>query len=210
MLHQHTNSQSSATPEPILVIACGALARELLALKRLNHWGHMQLQCLDASLHNRPAAIPGLLREKIRRARPRFRRIFIAYADCGTGGEIDRIIEQEDNVERLPGAHCYQIFAGAEKFAQLSDEEPGTFYLTDFLVRSFDRLIVQTLKLDQYPQLLDEFFGNYRRVVYISQTRDPQLLAAARAAARYLGLEFQHLHNGYGELETSLTLQMVS
>ncbi len=196
------------TPEKVLVIACGALAREILHLKKVNDWQHMDLTCISADLHNRPTLIGARLRSKITEARASYKHIFIAYAECGTQGEIDKIIADEKDVERLPGAHCYQFFAGGKRFEELAEEEPGTLYLTDFLTRNFERLIVKTLKLDVYPQLRDEFFGNYTRVVYLSQSKDPTLLASAKAAAEYLQLDFEHLHSGYGELETSLALQM--
>ena len=191
-------------PEAILVIACGALAREVQAIKRVGGWGHLHIRCIDARLHFRPALIPGRLRTEIARARDRYQRIFVAYADCGTYGEIDRVLATEAGVERLPGIHCYQFFAGARRFGQLSDAEPGSFYLTDFLVRFFDRFVIEALRLEQHPELIEQFFGNYRRVVYLSQTRDARLLVAARAAARYLQLDFHHIHSGYGELETQL------
>ena len=191
-------------PEAILVIACGALAREVQAIKRVGGWGHLHIRCIDARLHFRPALIPGRLRTEIARARDHYRRIFVAYADCGTYGEIDRVLATEAGVERLPGIHCYQFFAGARRFGQLSDAEPGSFYLTDFLARFFDRFVIEALRLEQHPELIEQFFGNYRRVVYLSQTRDARLLVAARAAARYLQLDFHHIHSGYGELETQL------
>ena len=188
--------------EPLLVIACGALGRELHAMRRANGWSHLRIRCLDAELHNRPAQIAPRLRAEIERARGQYRRIFIGYADCGSYGGIDRVLEDYPGVERLPGLHCYQFFAGDETFDRLTDDEPGTFYLTDFLVRFFDRFVVQTLQLDRHPELFDAFFGNYRRLVYLSQTRDPELLAGARAVAARLGLEFAHVHTGYGLLET--------
>ena len=189
--------------ESILVIACGALAQEITALKRAGGWEHLHLATMDAWLHNRPENIPGRLREKLRRNRDRYDRIFVAYADCGTGGAIDRVLEEE-GVARLPGAHCYQFFAGASRFDELADAEPGTFYLTDFLARHFERFVIRPLKLDTYPELRDTYFGNYRRLVYLSQQQDDELLHAARAAADRLGLEFEHIHCGYGELESGL------
>ena len=167
------------------------------------------MRCLDAKLHNRPERIPYELREEISRYRSEYAKIFIAYADCGTGGAIDKVIEEE-GIERLPGAHCYQFYAGADRFAELSNEEPGTFYLTDFLARHFERLIIRGLKLHLYPELLEDFFGNYRRVVYLSQRRDEGLLASAREAADFLGLEFEHLHCGYGDLEKGLESQVIA
>jgi hypothetical protein len=190
--------------EEILVIACGALAREIIALRRANGWDHMHLKCLNAQLHNRPEQIPERLREKIRENAGRYAKIFVAYADCGTGGGIDHVLAEE-GTERLPGAHCYEFFAGSRQFAALAEAEPGTFYLTDFLARHFQRLVIQPLQLDEHPELHDAFFGNYERLVYLSQTDDTALLRAAEAAATRLGLAFRHVHCGYGGLETSLS-----
>ena len=189
--------------EPILVIACGALAREINALKNLHGWEHLHMKCIDAKLHFWPEKIAAELRERIRRYKNEYATIYVAYAECGTAGEIDKIIEEE-NLQRLPGAHCYQFFAGAEAFAEMADDEPGTFYLTDFLVRHFWKLVVVALGLDKHPELRDDYFGNYKRVVYLAQTPDETLLAEARKAAEYLRLDFEHVHTGYGELESSL------
>ena len=197
-------------PESVLVIACGALAREIDDLKRLHGWDHLHLSCLDAKLHHRPALIPARLREKIRRNKNKYDKIYVGYADCGTRGEIDRVIEEEGpGIERLPGVHCYQFFAGRERFARMSEAEPGTFYLTDFLAQHFDRFVIEPLKLDEHPELFDAYFGNYRRVVYLSQVEDAELMSAARDAASRLGLEFEHVHCGYGELESGLRAVMV-
>ena len=190
-------------PDSVLIIACGALAREITDLKQRYGWDHVHLKCIDAKLHNRPALIPDRLREKIRRYKNEYDQIFVAYADCGTGGDIDRVI-QDEGIERLPGAHCYQFFAGAKKFAALADAEPGTFYLTDFLAQHFDQFVTKPLKLVEHPELRDAYFGNYTRLVYLSQTENDALLLAAKKAARKLDLTFEHVHCGYGELETSL------
>ncbi|MDX1655441.1 MAG: DUF1638 domain-containing protein, partial [Candidatus Competibacteraceae bacterium] len=139
----------------------------------------------------------------IHAGRGRFSRIFVAYGDCGTGGELDRMLAEE-GVERLPGAHCYQFFAGERAFEELSEEEPGTFYLTDFLARHFQRLVIQGLGLDRHPQLAPLYFGHYRRLVYLAQRRDPDLEARAREAARELGLDYQYRYTGYGDLAGSL------
>ena len=194
-------AQPRTQRDPVLVIACGALGRELHAIRRANGWDHLRIRCLDPALHLRPNEIAPRLRAEVERAVGHYGRIFIGYADCGSYGEIDRVLEDYPGVERLPGLHCYEFFAGAERFARLADDEPGTFYLTDFLVRSFDRFVVEALELDRHPELRDAFFGNYRRLTYLSQTRDPELLAGARAAAARLGLAFTHVHTGYGELE---------
>ena len=189
--------------KPVLVIACGALAREITDLKRSYGWSHLRLRCLDAKLHNRPEEIPERVREAIRESRADYEHIFIAYADCGTGGALDGVLEQE-GVERLPGAHCYQFFAGSRRFSLLSSAEPGTFYLTDFLARHFERLVIEPLGLAEHPELRDAYFGNYRRLVYLSQTLDAELVRAARQAADRLALAFEHVHCGYGELESGL------
>jgi len=187
----------------VLIIACGALAREIVALIRANQWQHMTVQCLPAEWHNTPDKIPDGVRDKIRAARGRFSRIFVAYADCGTGGQLDQVLKEE-GVERIAGAHCYEFFAGAKTFAELSDAEPGTFYLTDFLAQHFDRLIYRGLGLDRHPQLMSDYFGNYRKLVYLAQIEEPRLVAKAREAAKYLGLEFEYRFSGYGDLTRAL------
>ena len=189
--------------QPVLIIACGALARELQAVIRANGWEHVRVQCLPAHLHNRPERIPAAVRGVLEEADMARERVFVAYADCGTGGRLDLVLS-EYGVERLPGAHCYQFFAGREAFDALADAEPGTLYLTDFLARHFDRLVIGELGIGAHPELLAMYFGNYRRLVYLAQGDDPALLARARAAASRLGLEFEHRFTGYGELAGSL------
>jgi hypothetical protein len=198
-------ARGSEAPDPdrVLVIGCGALARELVAVIDQAGLLNVDLTCLPATLHNRPGGIPALVREKIRAARPRYQQIFIAYADCGTGGLLDAMLVDE-GVERLPGAHCYESYAGGAAFAALTDEELGTFFLTDFLARNFDRLVIKGLGLDRHPELLPTYFGNYTRLVYLSQTDDPSLIAASRRAARRLGLAFEHRRTGYGDLAVSV------
>ena len=193
--------------EPILVIACGALAMEIDLLRKRRGWRHLHLKCVDASLHNRPAEIPGRLRRLIRRHRDAYAEIFVAYGDCGTAGGIDRVL-QEEGAERLEGAHCYEFLAGREVFAALSEDEPGTFYLTDFLARHFDRFVVKPLGLDRHPELRDAYFGNYRKLVHLSQTEDARLLEAAERAAERLELDFEHVRCGFGELETGLAARV--
>ena len=197
-------TETAASRSP-LVIGCGALARELVELTRRAGLPAMDLTCLPASLHNRPDRIPGAVAARIRRARAQgYEQIFVAYADCGTGGLLDRILEQE-GIARLEGAHCYEVYAGRAAFAALHDAEPGTFYLTDYLVRNFDRLVVRGLGLDRHPELLPLYFGNYRRLVYLAQTDDSELLATARAAANRLGgLAFERRLVGLGELAPAL------
>ena len=187
-----------------LVIGCGALARELVALTRRAGLPAMDLTCLPATLHNRPERIPAAVERKIAAARARgVERIFVAYADCGTGGLLDRVLEHE-GVERLEGAHCYEVYGGRAAFAQLQDDEPGTFYLTDFLARNAERLVWRGLGLDRHPELLPLYFGNYRRVVYLAQTNDLALTAAGRRLARKLGLAFERRFTGPGELAPAI------
>ena len=196
---------AAATTGRTLVVACGALAREIVALTRANRWDHLQVTCLPAILHNRPERIPDRLRQRIHTARAQgWRRIVVAYADCGTGGALDRVCAEE-GVERIDGPHCYAFYAGQETFAALADDEPGTFYLTDYLARHFDRLIVTDLGLDRHPELLPMYFGNYRRLIYLAQTNDPALDAAAEAAAARLGLAYERRFTGYGELADFLS-----
>jgi hypothetical protein len=187
----------------VLIIACGALAREIVALKRVNGWTDVDVQCLPPELHNRPERIPGAVKAAIDAGRSGYSRVFVAYADCGTGGLLDAMLQQE-NVERLPGAHCYEFFATSAQFAALADAEPGTFYLTDFLVRHFERLFVEGLGLDRHPELAAEYLRNYTRVVYLVQAPEPGLSQAARQIAERYGLAYEERQTGYGDLETSL------
>jgi hypothetical protein len=182
-----------------LLIACGALARETLAAIEANGLDHIEVTCISALLHNRPEQIPAAVRAKIREHRKSFARILVLYADCGTGGELDRVLAEE-GVERIGGPHCYAFYAGQKAFEELADAEPGTFYLTDFLTRQFDTLVIEGLGLDRHPELLPMYFGNYRRLVYLAQTEDPELKVAARAAATRLGLAYEHRFTGLGEL----------
>jgi hypothetical protein len=187
----------------LLIIACGALAHEITALKRANGWGHVDVRCLPADLHNRPERIPAAVRALIDSSRPHYRSIFVAYADCGTGGLLDAVLKEE-GVERIPGAHCYEFFATAPTFAALAEAEPGTFYLTDFLLRHFQRLVIEGLGLDRHPELFPSYFGHYKKLVYLAQSADATSVDRAKAAASRLGLAFDHRPTGYGALETSL------
>ena len=188
---------------PILVIGCAALAGEVAALSRLNGWEHVETEWLPADLHNRPDEIPAAVEARLREARGQYDEIFIAYADCGTGGQLDALLD-EYGVGRLPGAHCYAFFAGPGRFEALHEEELGTFYLTDFLVRNFDRLVVRGLGLDRHPELHSAYFGHYHRVVYLAQQRSAELEARARACAEKLGLEFELVFTGLGPFADAL------
>ncbi|HZP20635.1 MAG TPA: DUF1638 domain-containing protein [Bauldia sp.] len=186
----------------LIVIACGALAREVKAVvdgNRLN----VKLACLPAHLHNRPQLIPAAVKRKIAQLRPLGAPIFCAYGDCGTGGELDRILAEE-GVERLPGAHCYAFYAGLEAFEEIHEAEPGTFYLTDFLARHFQRLLVAGLGLDRHPELFDDYFRHYRRVVYLAQQPTDDLLAHARKAAAFLRLPLEIRETGFGLLGSAI------
>ena len=185
----------------VLVVGCGALARELVALTK--DLPNVDITCLPATLHNRPGGIPAAVRERIRRRRAGYDRVFVAYADCGTGGLLDPVIAEE-GVERLAGAHCYEFYATSPEFAKLVEDEPATFFLTDFLARNFDRLVIKGLGLDRHPELRDQYFGNYQRLVFLAQTDDPALSAAARRAARRLGLRYEQRRTGYGRLATTI------
>jgi len=193
----------TASAPGALIIACGALAQEISALRRINHWDALDIQCLPPELHNDPKQIPGRVREAIHAARGRYAKIFVAYADCGTGGLLDAVLADE-GVERLPGAHCYEFFATAQRFSALAEQEPGTFYLTDFLVRHFERLVAQTLGIDRHPELIAEYFRNYQRVVRLIQDQAQSDVDHAARIAQRLGLKFETLLTGYGELERSL------
>ena len=195
---------SPASSASSLVIACGALAHEITALKRMSGWDHLVVACLPASLHNRPEQIATKVKQKIDESRDKYRSIFVAYADCGTGGMLDRVLEKE-GIERLPGAHCYEFFMGSDQFAKCSDQEPGTFYLTDFLAQHFERLIMVELGIRDHPELLEMYFSNYTKLIYLSQSDTPRFLAMARAAAETLKLDFEHVVTGYGELRVELS-----
>jgi len=192
----------TARPE-ILLIACGALAREIAALKRANAWSALELRCLPAELHNRPERIAPAVRAEIRANRERYAQIFVVYGDCGTGGELDRVL-REEGVERLAGAHCYEFLATRSVFAALADTEPGTFYLTDFLLRHFERLVVRPLALDRHPELRGEYFRNYKKLVYLAQTENPGARLRAQQIADSFGFSFEYRFTGYGELGTRL------
>ncbi|MBL78363.1 MAG: hypothetical protein CL459_05275 [Acidimicrobiaceae bacterium] len=192
-----------ASERRVLVVACGALARELLEVVRNNRLDGIDVECLPASYHNTPDLIPDAVAARVRAARDDYDEVYVGYADCGTGGRLDAVCE-ELGVERLPGAHCYEFFAGSAAFAELQDAELGTFYLTDFLVKHFDRLVIDALGLDRHPELRDDYFGNYTRVVHLAQVDDPDLTARAAAAAERLGLRFEQQVTGYGELAPSI------
>lgn len=188
----------------LVIVGCGALARELLALTR--DIPGVKVLGVDARLHMRPSLIAAAVERRIAEARATYGSdvgIFVAYADCGTGGALDAVLERE-GVQRIDGAHCYEFYAGASAYAALQEEELGTFYLTDFLARQFESLVLRGLGLDRHPELLADYFGSYRRLVYLAQTDDPDLDAKARAAADRLGLAFERRATGFGDLAPTI------
>ncbi len=190
-------------PAGTLVIACGALAHELTALKQASHWQHLDIRCLPAEWHNTPEKItPGVAR-LIKAHRDTYAGILVAYGDCGTGGALDRLLERE-NIERLPGAHCYAFFTGLPDFERLAEEEIGSFYLTDYLARNFERLILEDLGINRHPELRDMYFAHYRRLVYLAQSDDPERLADAQRAADSLELPLTIHKTGLEPLRKSL------
>jgi hypothetical protein len=186
-------------PPTTLLIACGALAREVVDVIRLNGWSHFSVTCLPAIWHNTPNKIPDGVRRKIGEARGSYDRILVLYGDCGSGGLLDRVLEEE-GVERIDGPHCYAFYSGVEDFLAEADADPTCFYLTDYLARHFDRLIIEGLGIDRHPELLPTYFGNYTTLVYLAQTEDAELDAKAKAAADRLGLAYRYHFTGYGEL----------
>ncbi|MBV9568411.1 MAG: DUF1638 domain-containing protein [Hyphomicrobiales bacterium] len=196
----------SADSPKTLVIACGALAKELLAAIRLNRWSHLAVTCLPAILHNRPERITEAVRGKIQANRERYRRILCLYGDCGTGGQLDTMLAEE-GVERIEGAHCYAFYAGLGAFEEMMEEEIGTFFLTDYLVRFFDRLVMEGLGLDRHPELLSDYFGNYRKLVWLTQAPNAGLERRAEAAAKTLGLPLERRETGLRGIEDFLARQ---
>jgi len=183
------------------IIVCGALAREVLLLRERYGW-EAEVIGVPLLLHNTPVRIAPAVQRRIREAREQFDRVVVVYGDCGTAGALDQMLAQE-GVERIAGPHCYEIYA-AESFEPIMSEAPGTFFLTDFLVGSFDHLVLENLGLDRYPELRQDYFGNYTRVVYLAQRDDPALLARAHWAADQLRLPLEVRRVGLGALETRL------
>ena len=187
----------------VLLVACGALAHEILALKAANGWEHLDLHCLPAILHNHPDRIPEGVVRAVEARRAAYDRVFVVYADCGTGGALKAVCDRL-GVEMVAGPHCYAFFEGNAAFAARAEEEFTAFYLTDFLVRQFDAFVWEPLGLDRHPGLRDTYFGNYDRLVYQAQTDDPALTETAKDCARRLGLAFERRFTGYGDLATAL------
>ncbi len=192
----------------VLILACGALARELKAVTTLNDLANVTVECLPGEYHMHPEKIVPALAARLAKHRNddaahRHDTIFVGYGDCGTGGALDRFCA-EHGLQRLPGDHCYQFLAGHQRFLELHEAEPGTFYLTDYLAKHFDRFVVDALGIGDHPELTELYFGNYTRLVYLAQVEDPVVEAKARDAAAFLGLSFELVNTGYGELESTV------
>lgn len=192
---------SNVPPERVLVIGCGALAREIMAVIEANGLGHVDLTCLPAILHTTPNLIGEQLDQAIQQHRDNYHSIFVAYGDCGSGGDIAKVCEKH-GVEMLEGPHCYSFYDGNAAFA--ARDEVTAFYLTDFLARQFEAFVIKPLGLDRYPDLRDAYFGNYDRLVYLAQLDDAELDEKARAAAERLGLSYERRLTGYGDLAPAI------
>ena len=205
-LDDQSLTETGLAPEgkgQVLLLACGALAREVLALIRANGWSHLDLHCLPANLHNHPEKIPDAVEAAVATHRAAYQQIFVLYADCGTGGLLQARCAAL-GVEMLEGPHCYSFFEGNEMFAERSENEITAFYLTDFLVRQFDAFVTKPLGLDRHPELREMYFGHYTKLVYQAQTEDPELTAKAKDCASFLKLDFERRFTGYGDLEVAL------
>jgi uncharacterized protein DUF1638 len=187
----------------VLLIACGALAREIVDLVERNRWAGFDIQCLPAKWHNTPELIVPGVAEILNKTRGQYTSTYVLYGDCGTGGQLDALLARE-HVERIDGPHCYAFFSGNAAFAEKAKDEFTAFYLTDYLARQFDKLIWEGLGLDRHPELLKDYFQHYTKIVYLAQVEDADLRKKAEAAAHKLGLDFEYRFTGYGELETEL------
>jgi hypothetical protein len=188
----------------VRVIACGMIAREILDVCRMNGLDHVSLTCLPADYHHHPERIAPETDKAIRKARAEgYDHIFVGYADCGTGGMLDKVC-QEHGVERIAGPHCFSFYLGNDAFAAADDDYMRTFFVTDFLARHFETFLLKPLGLDRHPELKEMYFGGYERLLYIAQTDDPALTEKARAGAELLGLAFERRLTGYGDLSPAM------
>lgn len=193
-----------AEPEKVLVIACGMIAREVIAVKERLGFDHLELTCLPAELHYYPNRIAPAMEKAIDKAKAEgWKHIFVGYADCGTGGLLDRVCEKH-GVERVAGPHCFAFYQGLEAFGRVEDDDMTAFYMTDFLCRQFDAFFMKPMGLDRHPELIADFFGNYEKLVYLAQTDDPELEKVAVGAAKMLGLAYEKRVTGYGDLTPAL------
>ncbi|MFC5585737.1 DUF1638 domain-containing protein [Nitratireductor kimnyeongensis] len=203
-MQQRTKPEKVLGPEKVLVIACGMIAREVLAVRETLGFTHLELTCLPAEFHYRPGRIAPAMDAAIVKARAAgYRNIFVGYADCGTGGALDRVCEKH-GVARIDGPHCFAFYQGLSAFNAVAEKDMLSFYMTDFLCRQFDAFFLKPLGLDRHPELIDDFFGNYEKLVYLAQTEDPQLESVAQNAAQFLGLAYEKRQTGYGDLTNAL------
>ena len=199
-----TTDEAKPAPAPLLVIACGMIAREVLAVRERHGFEHLELRCLPAEFHFYPDRIAPALDKAIVKARSEgYRNIYVGYADCGTGGALDAICEKH-GVERVAGPHCFAFYQGMETFAQIADDDFTSFYMTDFLCRHFDAFFMRPLGLDRHPELANDYFGHYEKIVYLAQTDDPALERVAIKAAAMLGLAYEKRRTGFGDLDTAI------
>lgn len=195
---------SEADISRVRVIACGMIAREILAIRQDLGFEHIELKCLPAMYHHYPAKIaPAVEKAIIAAQEDGVDEIFIGYADCGTGGELDRVCEKY-GVQRVAGPHCFSFYSGNERFESQWDDDMTSFFMTDFLARHFETFLVKPLGLDRHPELKDIYFGNYRKMIFIAQTENSDLSAKAEAAAAFLGLHYERRFTGYGDLTAAL------
>ena len=195
---------SKAENSTTLVICCGAVAREIVGIVKDNGWDHIRVECLPAKLHNSPEVLPEGVRLKIKAGREKFDHIIVLYSDCGTGGLMENMLKEE-GIDGIGGAPCYEVFAGRARFKEIIDKEPGCFFLTDFLARHFEKLVFQGLGLDRFPKLRDTYFADYRKMVYLAQTENAELVAYAERAAASVGLELELRHTGVEGFEEFLS-----
>ena len=201
----NVGQKSTKSIEKVRVIACGMIAREILAIRKQFGLEHIDLKCLPAIYHHYPQKIAPSVDEAICEAKEEgFSHIFVGYADCGTGGMLDRVCEKH-GVERIEGPHCFSFYSGNDAFGEKADDDMTSFFMTDFLARHFEAFMVKPLGLDRHPELRDMYFGNYEKMVYIAQTNDPALDKRAEEAAKFLGLAYERRYTGYGDLVPALT-----
>jgi hypothetical protein len=203
LLEPSETFSKSTSQARVLLIACGALAREIVDLIEINRWDAFDIECLPAKWHNTPEKIVPGVREKIRNARHGYQKIYVLYGDCGTGGGLDALLQAE-GVERIDGPHCYAFFSGNPVFEARAEDDMTSFFLTDYLARQFDKLIWEGLGLDRHPELRNDYFQHYRKLVYLAQVKDTALELKAEAAAQKLGLQYEYRFTGYGELASEL------
>ncbi len=195
---------NSGKPATLRIIACGALAREILATIEASRLDHIDLTCLPAIMHNHPQGIADAVDTAIVKAREDgFDSVYVAYAECGTQGELDKVCAKH-NVERIAGPHCFSFYYGNDEFAARDEDDIFTFFLTDFLARQFTAFVIKPLGLDKHPELRESYFGHYKKLVYLVQKEDPELDRAAEEAAEFLGLEYERRVTGYGDLTSSI------